>query len=242
MEPIIRAAPVSPTSRRVGRPTAPPVPQVRVTMDEAELPQLAKPVEQAAMAVPATYRDELCERDAIIETLRRDAEKRAAELSQAQADAERRGYQAGEKKGEAAALETCEAQAARVKALVAELSASRGELLQKNQDAIVDVVFAALCRMIGQAGASLETVRSIVADVTAETREREQLVVRLHPADAALFGDCERNGRITGDPSVKLGGCIIDGPNGSLDARFETQLELLGVALKAARSANGKGA
>jgi flagellar assembly protein FliH len=69
-------------------------------------------------------------------------------------------------------------------------------------------------------------------------REREQLVVRLHPDDVALLkGDADGGAlRIDADPAVALGGCMIDGPAGSLDARFETQLEALGAVLKSVRA------
>jgi flagellar assembly protein FliH len=240
MGPIIRAAPVSPVLRRVGRPAASAVQPAAALANGAPLVVPFDGAAELARNEKNDHQAALHQRDAEIESLRRAAEKRAAELSDAYADAERRGYAAGEKKGEKAALAACDAQAARVKALVAELAASRDELLKNNEDAMVGVVFAALCRIIGETGASRDTIRAVVRHAVAATRQHEQLVVRLHPDDAALLEDQEGDSRLCADPSVKLGGCIVDSANGSLDARFETQLELLAAALQAARAAGGR--
>jgi flagellar assembly protein FliH len=111
---------------------------------------------------------------------------------------------------------------------------------------MVDIVFAAICRILGDHGATREAVQGVVRAAVAAMREREQLVVRLHPDDAALLKEEVDGGtmRISGDPTVVLGGCIIESQGGSLDARFETQLEALGAALKNVRASRlaGQGA
>lgn len=176
--------------------------------------------------------------NAEIDTLRKAAQQAAIDLTAAFADAERRGYAAGQEKGQLAASETLQAQIDRVESLVVHIGQSRRELMENAEDAMVGVVFAAICRILGEQGASREMIRNVVCSAAAATREREQLVARLHPDDAALLKDGADDGdiRISADPSVVLGGCIIDSPGGSLDARFETQLELLGAALKSARA------
>jgi len=283
MDPIIRSAPVSPVTRRIGRPApavpaAPAAPAVAVapTVDAVLAPAavplaptMALPTAVAVSPVPAEpvvpardYAAELARAEAAheealatlakrdaelarcqadVDTLREAQQKAAIDLADAYADAETRGYAAGEKKGLQDAKAALQAQVDRVGGLFEQIGSARGALMESAEDAMVDIVFAAICRILGERGADRDTIRTIVRETVASTREREQVVARLHPDDAALLkGDGDLAGmgdvRISADASIALGGCIIDGPGGTLDARFDTQLELLAAALKAARA------
>jgi flagellar assembly protein FliH len=229
MDPIIRCATVSPIARRIGRPPE-PAPVVKPAVSPAALQHERAP--EFALAA-SDHEAALQQRDAEIDALRAAARSAKAELKDAYIDAERRGYAAGEEKGAKAAGAALQEQTDRIKALVVKIDAGRHDLMGSNEDAMVGIVFAAVCRIVGATGASRETVQTVVRDAIAATRDREQLLVRLHPDDAALIAG---ETRISADPTVKLGGCIVDSASGSLDARFETQIELLGAALKAARA------
>lgn len=190
----------------------------------------------------AEHKAALQQRDDEIAALRKAAQEATLALTDAFTDAEQRGYAAGEEKGAKAARAALQAQIDRAAALASEVDEARQALMDSNEDVMVEIVFAALCRILGEQGATRETVAAVVRETIAATREREQIVVRLHPDDAALFRDTavEHAGaelRMCADPAVKLGGCIVDGASGSLDARFETQLGLLAAALKQARAA-----
>jgi flagellar biosynthesis/type III secretory pathway protein FliH len=265
MDPIIRLAQVSPVTRRIGRAAvaAPKhtVVEMAPAFDPSQLP--SAPV-AAPSAVPASapvaaadaapvnacacadklaraereHEAALARRDAEIDALRAAAQQAAIDLTDAYTDAERRGYEAGEKQGKQAATAAMRTEIDRVTSLAGEIDSALRKLTATAEDAMVDIVFTAVCRIIGERGATRTAVQDVVRAAAAAMREREQLVVRLHPDDVALLkGDADGGAlRIDADPAVALGGCMIDGPTGSLDARFETQLEALGAALKSVRA------
>lgn len=265
MDPIIRFAQVSSVARRIGRPMVSSVEQTvaEVAPMPDSLPSRAEPASAPASASPIVldtvpeivpaiacgcadelaraereHEAALARRDAEIDALRKAAQQAAIELTDAYADAERRGYAAGEKKGQQAASEAMREQIDRVKSLSEDISGALRKLSETSEDVMVDIVFTAVCRILGEQGATREAVKDVVRAAAAATREREQLVVRLHPDDAALLEDGADGAamRVIADPSVVAGGCIIDSPGGSLDARFETQLDSLGAALKSVRA------
>jgi flagellar biosynthesis/type III secretory pathway protein FliH len=92
---------------------------------------------------------------------------------------------------------------------------------------------------------SLALDPEIVADIAeaaiAAAGPREELVVRLHPDDLAALEARDCNGsallrarchlRVQPDAGVGRGGCIVDSPAGSVDARLATQLAAIERAL-----------
>jgi flagellar assembly protein FliH len=50
-----------------------------------------------------------------------------------------------------------------------------------------------------------------------------------------------RNWTIQSDATIELGGCLFESPEGNLDARLETQIEILRTALLENRGASGSG-
>jgi flagellar biosynthesis/type III secretory pathway protein FliH len=265
MDPIIRLAQVSPVARRIGRPMASaaqqsiaavaPVPDplpLQAEPEPATEPASASAQDSVADIPPAiacacadelaqaerAHEAALAQRDAEIETLRKAAQQAAIDLTDAYSDAEQRGYEAGEKKGREAAGEAMREQIERIKSLAGEFSGAVRELTGTAEDVMVDIVFTAICRILGERGASRAAVQDVVRAAIAATREREQLVVRLHPDDVALLQDEADSGRlrISADSAVALGGCIVESPGGALDARFETQLEALAAALERVRA------
>ena len=84
------------------------------------------------------------------------------------------------------------------------------------------------------------TLASIVATALRHARQHEVLVVRINPADIptvlAHRDQLDPMGRarfldIIPDPRVGHGGCIIEGPSGTVDAQLATQLRVLERAL-----------
>lgn len=187
----------------------------------------------------------LRERDAEIDKLREQARKAQLDLSTAFAEAERRGYAAGEEKGERAGMELLQVQADRLKTLALKIGQSRQQVLAEAEDSLLEIAFAAICRILGEQGASRDALQRIVQDAVASARDRRQLTVRLHPDDVALLrldaDAADTVVQLSPDAGVMLGGCIVDSGTGSLDARFETQLTLLGAALSAVRAGRHTG-
>ncbi len=95
---------------------------------------------------------------------------------------------------------------------------------------MVETVYTIVCRIIGEHGTSRDTLLTMFRDATTAARMGEKLTVRVHPDDAAVLADqVTADVRFMADSSVTLGGCVIDSVSGSLDARFETQLAMLGA-------------
>jgi flagellar assembly protein FliH len=164
-----------------------------------------------------------------------------AELADLRAEAERRGYAAGHEKGEAEARRALQSQVERFQGLAAQLVQARAAVLADAEDGIVELAFAALCRILGEQAATREGVLAMVARC-ASAREREQVGIRLHPDDFALLGDAAGHAaRFSPDPGIALGGCIVEGSTGTLDARLEIQLARLAEALLAVRAAQRGG-
>jgi flagellar assembly protein FliH len=184
---------------------------------------------------------------AAVTAAQQEAERRKvqAELAELRAEAERRGYAVGHEKGEAEGRRLLQAQIDRFQGLAAQLVQARAAVLADAEDGVVELAFAALCRILGEQAASRDGVHAMVARCAADVREREQVGIRLHPDDVALLDDgAGHHARFSADPGIALGGCIVDSSTGALDARLETQLTRLAETLLAVRAARrgGEGA
>jgi flagellar assembly protein FliH len=97
-------------------------------------------------------------------------------------------------------------------------------------------------KIIGRAVADAKTVQHMIAQTLLQVPMKRGLKIRLSPTDAAALLELrEKHGascsavpedaEIIPDPAITKGGCIIDSMLGRVDARIETQLELLDRAL-----------
>jgi flagellar assembly protein FliH len=174
------------------------------------------------------------------EALRRHAD---AQLAEASAEAERRAYVIGEEKGIAEGKATLSAQARRLAAVAEQLGKARHALLAAAEDDAVDIVFAAICQMVGASVADRAQVKATVSHWLAQARAGQTATVRLHPDDHALLtgpddvADAGSGIVLLADAEVKLGGCVVETGQGTLDGRFENHLQQLGSALAATRAA-----
>ncbi len=169
------------------------------------------------------------------------------ELSSLRMQAERRGFAVGEEKGELAAKEALQNQIERLKNVAQQLLQSKNQLIDEAQDMMVEIVFTALCKIIGDNSSNRDILMQVVRDCVGETRSPNQVHIRLHPDDLALLQEGGEAGgagsvlgldpqlRFSADTSIVLGGCIVDSAQGSLDARLETQLTKLRDTLLAVR-------
>lgn len=256
MDAIVRSASMSAVAREIGRRRpnaaasasgAPVGLATPVAAPAAVKPAAVAPAAGAAPAAPSAaelkLEAALRERHAEIAQLRAQVDKVKAELNAIHADAEKQGYEAGLAKGEKAALQQLQVQIERARSVAAQLGQARGQVMDGAEDTLVEIAHGAVCRILGEQGATRATVERLVREALAGSRE--QLTVRLHPDDVALLGPAQDKHaeapRLVADATIKLGGCIVDSTRGSLDARFETQLELLGAALLAVRAARSQG-
>ena len=197
---------------------------------ESEAVRSAEPLIKNARVVRATVVEELHGVDEELNCLRTRAEELVEQASEEAAAIRQKAREEGRKQG----LEEC----------MENLAAARAEYANVRQRAerdMVDLAFHIARRIIGHAiEVQPQVVRDIVGEALVGARGREQIVVRLHPEDHeevnAVRGEYVRE--LDGvalyfeaDSSLERGGCIIETESGRIDARLETQLEVLREAL-----------
>lgn len=125
-----------------------------------------------------------------------------------------------------------------------ELARARAEygLLQvKAEQDMVTLAFYVAQRIIGHAvEVQPEVIRDIVGQALLMARGKREILVRVHPDDlseleprraefASQLGGVPVHFEV--DSGIERGGCAIDTESGRIDARLETQLEVLREAL-----------
>lgn len=256
MDPIIRAAVVSSVPRQL-RGASTRVQAVAATPVAAQIAQHvlsgAVAPKAAAMAAPAPapvaapVNDEAARAhaDALKDLAAQQAQLLAArkkldsDAAAVLADAERRGLARGQEKGEREALAQVARKLAVLSTLADALESTRQEAWSQAEDMLVEVVYAAVCRVAGASAASREALLEMVRGIARDEHATQQWSVRLHPQDAELLladrASLDARIMLQGDDAVVLGGCMVDSEKGTLDLRLETQLARLGEALLAAR-------
>jgi flagellar assembly protein FliH len=178
-----------------------------------------------------------------------ERERRHAEAAEdLLSESRERGY----REGQARARQELEAQrgqaaselarqAAEVEQVLDGLRSARADLLEQSGDMLVEIVHAAICRLLGEHGATRAAIEAVVQAALRDARDGEQLRVRVHPQDfdllRSLYGGADSRIGLQSDMAVELGGCLVDTAHGTLDARLELQLQNLRKALMAARHA-----
>ena len=112
------------------------------------------------------------------------------------------------------------------------------------EDAMVSIVFEAVCKIIGSSLHDRDGVVAVVREVTSRVREQKRLVLHVSPRDYKLlyenqdrlFGNGQRTvHELVPDDRVMLGGCLIETPGGPIDGRLEIQMQQLRDTLLSAR-------
>jgi flagellar assembly protein FliH len=182
------------------------------------------------------------------------AEQRVAQLEQEIehhfSKAEERGFEQGHEKGsEAARIETEKDISARLESLDDPCGQLRTEfrdyLNDSLQDTVIEVVLAAVGKLVGDTECDRDRVVAIVEQMARNVEGSHGIRVRISPGDFDLLDGHEWvppncNGgpplEFAPDERIKLGGCIIETSHGDLDARLETQLRRLKEVLIETRS------
>jgi flagellar assembly protein FliH len=156
-------------------------------------------------------------------------------------DGYRDGLAAGSAEGRAALNE----EAQQLRDAVRAVRAAADAALAAQEDALVELAFAAACRVLGEAACSPEGMRAVVRQAMKEVRARERLVLRVPPhaqrhlaEDPGFAAELEGRGvQVVADERAGAAGCLLESAGGTLDARLEVQLQQLAAALLAARGA-----
>jgi flagellar assembly protein FliH len=128
--------------------------------------------------------------------------------------------------------------------LIESVQRSRQQHIEAIGDDAIEIVFAAVARVLGDAFASRAAAVAAVQEAIRSCRDKRCLTVRVAPADLAVIesqrqtlneGIGANDVTVVADEQVGLGGCLLESPSGDLDARLETQLQRLRETLVRAR-------
>ncbi|GAB2842930.1 hypothetical protein GCM10027277_07800 [Pseudoduganella ginsengisoli] len=157
-----------------------------------------------------------------------------------------RGLQEGREAGAAESRQAFAAELARMRSIVDKLHGAVENGVAGLEEMAVAIAFESVCRILGDKAITAEGVRGIVRETVSHVAARDGVTVRLHPDDlsalrsvGALEAPADNGAPVSwvADTTLALGGCIVEGGGGELDARLDTQIERLRAALLAARGA-----
>lgn len=157
------------------------------------------------------------------------------------------GFAEGQARGEEAGLEQAAGAiaeaASRAENMLALARQQAVEALQAAERQLVDLALAVAGKVLArEVTENPMVVLPIVQAALAKVQDQEQITVRVNPANydfvlaarpelqAALAGDVALT--VAADSSLKEGDCVVETPFGTVDARIDTQLELVTAALR----------
>jgi flagellar assembly protein FliH len=151
----------------------------------------------------------------------------------------REGFAAGVADREAEAQEAVE----RMAQVQGAIEAQRGQILREAEQLVVDLAVALARRVTGaQAAVDPRILLRAARGALEELGAQSELVLKVHPEDlniARKFAQrwVERAGgdaalRVRPGEEVDRGGCLLEGEETHIDARLDTQLEALRLALR----------
>lgn len=164
-------------------------------------------------------------------------------LTRTAEDARQAGYEAGYREG----LEKGRDEARKVlndlNGAISDAVNQRQAMLEEAQRKILDLVVRISRKVTFDAiEADPETTAQMIAGVVGRLIDRSRLKIKVHPdhlavveqnIDRFLVGDADiKNITIEADPRVRHGGCFIETPNGDVDARLDSQFEVIEAALQ----------
>lgn len=183
-----------------------------------------------------------------IDAARANMEKEAEELRSATYDsAYKEGYDKGYADGEATAraehnhiiVEANEASQRTLKNTEAEVQ----KYMEESENVIAEMVLQAVDKILPQHFIDVpQVILPMIMEAIKKLHDQPKVIVRVSPDSygdvlpargefqALLDGNASLD--IVSDDSLELGDCILDSPNGTLDARLSTQLEQIKQAVR----------
>jgi len=162
---------------------------------------------------------------------------------------EQEAYEKGFARGEKNGLELGDTKALKIieniENLLTEVSQLKAEMIKQHEKEIVQMVFAIAGKVIHtQVNFDEKAVRGSILNALALTAEKNNITLKINPEDfdcveklrPEFFSEFKdlKSIMITADPSISRGGCLLETPNGDIDASIETQLEMIHKCLQEA--------
>ncbi|HEX3031768.1 MAG TPA: FliH/SctL family protein [Bacillota bacterium] len=181
-----------------------------------------------------------------LQQAREDAENIVLEARDEVEALKEQAWEEGYRQGFNKALEDAAAQADELRAQAQEvLKSARAEhdlILKDTESEIIGLVLAIAEKVIkSEIAVRTELVGQMVREAILKATDREELVIRVNPGDLEYVNCLSeelrkenpgmRSLRIIGDNVISPGGCVVETPNGSVDATLERQLSELREAL-----------
>jgi flagellar assembly protein FliH len=148
-----------------------------------------------------------------------------------------KGYEQGERAGDAVAGQRGEAMLQRLTQTIEELTTLRAEMIRATERQMVELALA-VARRIVHREVSIDADLLIAMARVALDRlgDSANVTVRLHPEEYEATGAGRtdalgNNVRVVADASVGRGGCRVDSDFGTLDAGIDAQMQELARAL-----------
>ena len=222
---------------------APDVASLRAQLMSQENP--APAVQPEAEACRRGYEEGFAK--GLLEGRAKGAEEARAQTVQAAEQAERGRAAQHEELVEALKQETksaAEARLAQLNSLIAALPSQIETRLEAAEDDMLALCFEVVCRLLGESATRPDVLGAHLRHAVAALRNRPLVAIHLHAEDLALLEKAGVIAGMSGEPAfqwvassdVPLGGCVLESPEGGLDARFDTQLQALRETLNRGRA------
>ncbi|HVP06950.1 MAG TPA: FliH/SctL family protein [Candidatus Acidoferrum sp.] len=148
------------------------------------------------------------------------------------------GYEAGLQKG----LDEARQVLSRFDKAIAETVGQREALLDEARGQVLELVLKVSRKItFGAIQADPEATAAMISGVIDQLVDRSRLKIKVHPDHLPIVeqnisrflagSTAIKEIAIEADPRVRFGGCFIETPNGDIDARLESQFEVISEAL-----------
>ena len=176
-----------------------------------------------------------------------ELEQLRANIDSERQNAAEEGYSEGYQKGITEAEAEIDDRVRQLDDLIVNIKQKINEHIYENNDALVEIAFAAVAKMLGEILPTKEGAIAAVRNAIQFVSNRDKLIFRVSEHDyqlikdnssALLDNDDSSDFKIFPDQHVKLGGCILESSSGGLDSRLEVQLNTLIKTLKHVNAKN----
>jgi flagellar biosynthesis/type III secretory pathway protein FliH len=169
----------------------------------------------------------------------------ADDIAQVYAKAERDGFEAGCSRGEHQLRTSLERGIELFATVAQKAQATFEDEVAQLHESCIEIIVAALAKMVGPLLATREAAVGAVLEVLAHVKEGREVTIRVSPHDHALVQSQQtrlaavlsgQRLEVVADTRVDLGGCIVESTLGTLDGRLEVQLRGLFETLRVAKA------
>ena len=167
--------------------------------------------------------------ESMLEKREKDAYERGSN------DGHARGFREGEEKASDEARDTVEKRVRSLEGLLSELNELRNRILTESQEDIVKLAMVIASKIVHQEVKESDATVNNVREAISMASDKHSIRVRLNPADVNVIDSYKttfletiknlKHIEIVEDDEIIPGGCIVETPDGSVDARLDRQME-----------------